>query len=265
MPVSPLSIAGLVAVILVIAAGHVAVARYDVMAYELVNCVFSEDGGDGCGDADRSAHRPARRRSPTDSADPGASRRSRRQPDRRDPHARPVRAGHAGPHPAALGRQGAAQHPRVGVDAREGDGTSFNTDTLIVVSIDPETKQVAMFQVPRDMVDVPVPDNARSPVGLRVRRQDQQLVQPEPQPRRTCGRARPPRPAASTRSRRILGELYGLDIRYYVKVDFEGFRDVVNTIGGVQVNVQMPGLREQVPAPARATSPGSTSPPARST
>ena len=48
----------------------------------------------------------------------------------------------------------------VGVDARPGDGT-FNTDTMIVVSIDPVSKQVAMFQLPRDVVDVPVPANAR--------------------------------------------------------------------------------------------------------
>ena len=37
--------------ILVIAAGHVAVARYDVMAYGLVNCVFNDEGGEDCGNA----------------------------------------------------------------------------------------------------------------------------------------------------------------------------------------------------------------------
>ena len=52
----------------------------------------------------------------------------------------------------------------VGVDQRNGDAF-FNTDTLIVASIDPQTKEVAMFQVPRDTVDVPVPPNARSVWG----------------------------------------------------------------------------------------------------
>jgi len=45
----------------------------------------------------------------------------------------------------------------------------------------------------------------------------------------------------------ILGKLYGLDIRYYVKVDFQGFKDVVNTLGGVQINVQMPVYESQYP------------------
>ena len=45
-----------------------------------------------------------------------------------------------------------------------------------------------MFQVPRDMVDVPVPANARSRLGHHVQRQDQQLVHPEPQPHRPVAR-----------------------------------------------------------------------------
>ena len=44
----------------------------------------------------------------------------------------------------------------IGADERPSDGT-YNTDTLIVVSIDPVTKQVAMFSLPRDTVDVPIP------------------------------------------------------------------------------------------------------------
>ncbi len=86
MPVSPLSIAGLVAVILVIAAGHFAVARYDVMAYELVTCVFGEDGGEACGDPTDppTAFESA---GPAESAAPGYVGRPGRQPHRRDPHA----------------------------------------------------------------------------------------------------------------------------------------------------------------------------------
>ena len=44
----------------------------------------------------------------------------------------------------------------IGADQRPGEGT-FNTDTLIVVSIDPVTKHVAMFSLPRDTKYVPIP------------------------------------------------------------------------------------------------------------
>ena len=54
----------------------------------------------------------------------------------------------------------------IGADERQGERT-YNTDTLIVVSIDPVTKQVAMFSLPRDTVDVPIPPGpARDVFGL---------------------------------------------------------------------------------------------------
>src|SRR5919204_228005 len=48
----------------------------------------------------------------------------------------------------------------VGTDQRPKEGT-YNTDTMIVLSIDPQTRRVAMFQLPRDAADLPVPPQAR--------------------------------------------------------------------------------------------------------
>ena len=45
LPISPLSIAGLLAVVLVMAGGHIAVAHYNLLAMDLVNCVFSRHRG----------------------------------------------------------------------------------------------------------------------------------------------------------------------------------------------------------------------------
>ena len=53
----------------------------------------------------------------------------------------------------------------IGAD-KQGGGHS--TDTLITVSIDPVTKQVAMFSLPRDTVDVPVPPGPAQRVWGRV-------------------------------------------------------------------------------------------------
>lgn len=52
----------------------------------------------------------------------------------------------------------------IGVDQRQGE-TSFNTDTLIVASVDPTKGSVSMFSIPRDTVDIPVPANARALYG----------------------------------------------------------------------------------------------------
>ena len=241
LPIHPLSIAGLLAVVLVMGAGHLAVARYNVLALEVVNCIFSEDD---CTAADGSAP-PSESVEPADSAAPGESDAPTPSPD-----VIPT------PNPSAQGTLAPTLPPwdgterlnilAVGVDARPGD-TSFNTDTLIVVSIDPVSKHVAMFQVPRDMVDVPVPGNARSLWGSTYGGKINSWF--------TQNRNRTdlwPGKSANTRGfnslKGILGELYGLDIRYYVKVDFSGFRKTVDTLGGIQVNVQMPVYESQYPA-----------------
>jgi hypothetical protein len=45
-----------------------------------------------------------------------------------------------------------------------------------------------------------------------------------------------------------MGNLYGLDIKYYVEVNFQGFKNVVDALGGVTVNVQIPVLDDNFPS-----------------
>jgi LCP family protein required for cell wall assembly len=246
IPINPVSIAGLLAVVLVIGAGHVVVGKYDVIALNLVKCVFNEEPGADCQTATAS-EAPGQSAEPQASANPGSSA---------DPGASPT-AVIPTPDPSAQGTFAPTLPPwdgkerlnilAIGVDARD-QSSSFNTDTLIVVSIDPQTRQVAMFQVPRDMVDVPVPDNARSvwPSSVFDRKINQWYNFNRNRTDLWPGKTAQARGFNSLKA--LLGNLYGLDIRYYVKVDFGGFRDVVNTLGGVQVNVQMPVYESEYPA-----------------
>ena len=48
----------------------------------------------------------------------------------------------------------------VGIKPGIGRNT-FLTDTMIVVSLDPVAETVSMVSIPRDMVDVPLPDRHR--------------------------------------------------------------------------------------------------------
>jgi anionic cell wall polymer biosynthesis LytR-Cps2A-Psr (LCP) family protein len=124
----------------------------------------------------------------------------------------------------------------VGVDQRPAEGT-YNTDTLIVVSIDPVSKQVAMFSLPRDSSDLPLPPgplaNAFGPTyGAKIN----SLY--------TAVKNRPDLVPGSTSTLRgmnglkeVLGNLYSLNIRYFVKVNFQGFEKVVDDLGGVQALV----------------------------
>jgi LCP family protein required for cell wall assembly len=246
IPVSPLSVAGLLAVVLVIAAGHVAVARYDVMALDFMNCVFTDDGNATCPSTGDSS-------TPDASATPGGS------PGGSDTAGASQSAAADAlptPDPNAQGTLAPTLPPwdgterlnvlLVGVDARPGD-TSYNTDTMIVVSIDPVSKQVAMFQVPRDTVDIPVPPNARSLWGaVYSGKINSWAVQNRNRKDLWPGASSNARGLNALKA--ILGQLYGLDIRYAIRVDFGGFIRVVNTLGGVQINVQMPVYESQYPA-----------------
>ena len=238
---NPISIAGLLAVILVMSGGHAVVARYDLIALNALNddCVF-------IGDSSTDIDCPAPSQSPSGSGEPTDE---------------PIESGSPAPSVTEPPVQGSALPNMtippwdgqerlnillIGSDQRPKEGT-YNTDTLIVVSIDPVTKQVAMFSLPRDMVDVPLPSgplrNAYGPVYTRKInalftsvRNRADLVPGTDVTRGYNG------------LKMVLGNLYGLDIKYFVEVNFDGFKQVVDALGGVTINVQLPVVDEAYPS-----------------
>jgi len=134
----------------------------------------------------------------------------------------------------------------IGADQRPHEGT-FNTDTLIVVSIDPKSHQVAMFSLPRDTVGVPLPPGpARNVLGATYQSKINSLW--------TLAQHRPDLFPGNNGNRGFralkdtLGYLYGLQIQYYAEVNFDGFRKIVDTMGGVTINVQIPVLDDYYPS-----------------
>lgn len=223
-----LSVATLGAVLLVMSGLHVAVARYDVLLATTAACIFEPDKGD-CA-----------------------------------PEATPVPSGET-PEPTELGTPEPTDGPDatepgippwngtdrlnillIGSDEQEG---GHNTDTLITVSIDPASGQVAMFTLPRDTVDVPVPPGKpRSVFGSVYSQKINSFFAAARRSSTAFPGARETR--GYTGLKAILGNLYGLEIKYYVEVNFDGFRDVVDALGGVTVNVQIPLLDDNFPQAA---------------
>jgi LCP family protein required for cell wall assembly len=115
----------------------------------------------------------------------------------------------------------------IGVDQGVGRNT-FLTDTMIVVSLDPVGETVSMVSIPRDMVDVPLPD------GRSFRGKINGLL--------SYARHHPKEFRGSDGSGHdvlmgALGTLLGLKIDYFAQVNLGGFVSVVNTLGGVNVEV----------------------------
>ncbi len=111
----------------------------------------------------------------------------------------------------------------VGVDSGIGRST-YLTDTMIVVSLDPVAETVSLISIPRDMVDVPLGD------GRKFRGKINSLV--------SYARGNPRQFPGSNGTgfdvlRDALGTLLREPIQYYAKVDLGGFVRVVDTLGGV--------------------------------
>lgn len=236
---NPLSVAGLAAVILVMSGGHAVVARYDLIALDALGdeCVFI---GQQSSDAECEPAAPSGSVGPTDEPVESASP----EPGVTEP---PIQ-GSALPDVTIPPWDGTERLNilLIGTDQRPREGT-YNTDTLIVVSIDPIAKQVAMFSLPRDSWGIPLPPGPlRNAFGPRYEQRINAFF--------TAVRNRADLVPGTDQTRGynglklVLGELYGLDIRYFVEVNFDGFKQVVDALGGVTINVQIPVTDETYPS-----------------
>lgn len=211
-----ISMAGLAAVLLVMSGVHVVVARYDLLLSGTASCIFDPEAT---------------------SCDPNATP----EPDESaGPTQGPAVSGGIVP---PWNGQERLNILLIGADEQ---GGGHNTDTMITVSIDPVTNQVVMFTLPRDTVDVPIPPGPAQSVWGSVYGHKINSFWVDAR-----GRADVFPGTRATRGytglKAILGHLYGLDIKYYVEVNFDGFRKVVDALGGVTVNVQVPVLDDDYP------------------
>ena len=112
----------------------------------------------------------------------------------------------------------------VGVDKLP-NRTATLTDTMMVASLDPVGKTVSLLSVPRDLIDTPLPDGnvfgpkLNSLLGYADSHKDQF-------------------PKGGIRTLEdAIGALLGIPIHYYARIDFVGFIDMVDAVGGVDVTV----------------------------
>jgi LCP family protein required for cell wall assembly len=107
----------------------------------------------------------------------------------------------------------------VGYDFRIGDDpTSSRSDTLMLIRADPDTKTISLLSFPRDLI-VPVycPGSGSSAVYDRINSAYAR-----------CG---------SKGTLETVRKLTGLPINYLITVNFHGFRQIVDEVGGVWIDV----------------------------
>lgn len=116
------------------------------------------------------------------------------------------------------------------------DGDGFRTDVNIVASLNLTTKEVHLISVPRDTRVVMTDDM------IAYLEKNGRTV---PQANGVYGQCKLTEVHAyagegnrSTFSVAMLEEILGIDIDYYVKVDLDAFKDIVDAVGGVEFDVQ---------------------------
>ena len=111
----------------------------------------------------------------------------------------------------------------MGVDSESTNGldanAAFNGDTLILVTFNPKTLTATMFSIPRDLY-VPIISSSGRNLGLSKINSSAAYG------------------TASTVN--TVENLTNIEIDYFVKVNFQGVIDLVNALGGIDVEVEAP-------------------------
>lgn len=101
----------------------------------------------------------------------------------------------------------------------EGHDGPYLTDTIIVASFKPSTKEAALFSLPRDMI---------VPLSINDYRKINSIYTIGERKEGTTG---------GDLMKEIVGDTLNMDIHYFAAVDFKGFIELVDAVGGLEISV----------------------------
>ncbi len=108
----------------------------------------------------------------------------------------------------------------LGVGGGRHDGAQL-ADTIMLVSLKPSTKEAALISLPRDMV-------APNPFSSNWRKINSINALAEARDSGSGGEI----------STEVIGSILDTDIEYYLRLDFNGFVNIVDELGGIEVDVE---------------------------
>jgi LCP family protein required for cell wall assembly len=109
----------------------------------------------------------------------------------------------------------------LGIDKRAQELGASRTDTMIVATVDPESKTAGMFSIPRDLwVSIPGYSEGRINTAHFLGDRDEYPG------------------GGPALAKTTVQYALGIPIHYYVRIDFEGFEKLVDAIGGITIDVK---------------------------
>jgi LCP family protein required for cell wall assembly len=117
----------------------------------------------------------------------------------------------------------------LGSDRRAGDESIPRTDTIIVLTLDPQSRTAGMVSLPRDLwVTIPGYGYERINASFELGEHHKPGGGPE-------------------LTRKTVEQLLGVPVHHYVVVGFEGFQKLVDEVGGVTIDVERPIRDDEYP------------------
>lgn len=110
------------------------------------------------------------------------------------------------------------------------DGT-YLTDSIMVLHLDTEKDKATLFSIPRDLW-VKVPTKSGTNFHIKINALYQMNLFPQDFPDVDTTSAKD-----AKLIKNVIGEITGLPIDYYGTVDFAGFKEAIDTLGGIDVTV----------------------------
>lgn len=117
----------------------------------------------------------------------------------------------------------------LGLDRRPDQGTVVRSDTMILMTVYPSGPRIALLSIPRDLyVEIP---------GYGTGRVNAAHFWGE-------SKAEGDGPVLAVQT---VAQNFGVPVHHYVRVDFDGFRTIVDAVGGIDVVVEKPIVDDAYP------------------
>jgi polyisoprenyl-teichoic acid--peptidoglycan teichoic acid transferase len=127
----------------------------------------------------------------------------------------------------------------IGVDKRPNADEGVRSDTLILVHLDPLDKWAAMLSIPRDsVVNIPHLGYAKVNAAYSYGFSNAAAI---------YGEGTEPDAAGAALAAETIEQFLGVKVDFTAQVDFHGFESLVNSVGGVLVDVPAPLLDAEYP------------------
>ena len=109
----------------------------------------------------------------------------------------------------------------LGEDRRPSEQGPSRTDTIILISVEPNFKTVSMLSIPRDLW-VPIPGYGEGRINTA----------------NIIGEKNGYPGGGPALAKKTVQYNFGVPVHYYVKINFEGFKRIIDLIGGIDIYVE---------------------------